>query len=90
VAAVLHNWDDASALRILRVVHAAAPDAARLVLLESTVEPGNEPEGAKWLDLLMLALFAGRERSEAQWRSLLAEAGFTPVRIGGAIEARAA
>jgi O-methyltransferase domain len=64
---VLHNWDDASALRILRVVRAAAPDGARLVLLESTVEPGNEPDGAKWLDLLMLALFAGRERSEAQW-----------------------
>jgi hypothetical protein len=61
------------------------------VLLESTVEPGNEPDGAKWLDLLMLALFGGRERSEAQWRSLLAEAGFAPVRIGGgAIEARAA
>jgi hypothetical protein len=91
LSTVLHNWDDASALRILRVVHAAAPDGARLVLLESTVEPGNEPDGAKWLDLLMLALFAGRERSEAQWRSLLAEAGFTPVRIGGgAIEARAA
>ena len=91
LSTVLHNWDDASALRILRVVHAAAPEGARLVLLESTVGPGNEPDGAKWLDLLMLALFAGRERSEAQWRSLLAEAGFTPVRIGGgAIEARAA
>jgi hypothetical protein len=91
LSTVLHDWDDASALRILRVVHAAAPAGARLVLLESTVEPGNEPDGAKWLDLLMLALFAGRERSEAQWRALLAEAGFTPVRIGGgAIDARAA
>ena len=91
LSTVLHDWDDASALRILRVVHAAARDGARLVLLESTVEAGNERDGAKWLDLLMLALFAGRERSEAQWRSLLAQGGFTPVRIGGgAIEARAA
>jgi O-methyltransferase domain len=89
LSTVLHDWDDASALRILRVVHAAAPDGARLVLLESPVEPGNAPDGAKWLDLLMLALFAGRERSEAQWRSLLAEAGFVSVRIGGGtIEAR--
>ena len=32
---------------------------------------GNEPGGGKWLDLLMLALFAGRERNEAQWRELL-------------------
>ena len=91
LSTVLHNWDDASARRILRVVRAAAPEGARLVLLESTVEPGNERDGAKWLDLLMLALFAGRERSEAQWRSLLAGAGFAPVRAGGGvIEARAA
>jgi hypothetical protein len=89
LSTVLHDWDDASARRILRVVHAAAPDGARLVLLESTVEPGNARDGAKWLDLLLLALFAGRERSEAQWRSLLAEAGFVLVRIGGGvIEAR--
>ena len=85
LSTVLHNWDDASARRILRVVRAAAPEGARLVLLESTVEPGNERDGAKWLDLLMLALFAGRERSEAQWRSLLAGAGFAPVRAGGGV-----
>ena len=33
------------------------------------------------LDLLLLALFAGRERDEAQWRALLGTAGFEPVRI---------
>jgi hypothetical protein len=47
--------------------------------------------GAKWLDLLMLTLFAGRERTERQWRELLAGAGFEPVRFGfGVIEARSA
>ncbi len=91
LSTILHDWDDASAVRILRVVRAAAADGARLVLLESTIEPGNEPSGAKWLDLLMLTLFAGRERTEPQWRALLAEAGFEPVRIGGGvIEARPA
>lgn len=91
LSTVLHDWDDTSALRIARVVRAAAAERARLVLLESTVEPGNEPDGAKWLDLLMLTLSGGRERSEAQWRSLLAEAGFVPMRVGdGVIEARAA
>ena len=43
-------------------------------MLETVVQPGNEPHGAKWLDLLMLALFGGRERDEAQWRELLAGA----------------
>ena len=91
LSTVLHDWDDESASRILRVVRAAAADGARLVLLESTIEPGNDPDGAKWLDLLMLALFAGRERTEPEWRALLEGAGFEPVRVGGGIvEARAA
>jgi hypothetical protein len=89
LSTILHNWDDASALRILRTVRAAASDTARLILLESVIEPGNEPEGAKWLDLLMLALFAGRERTEEQWRTLLVDAAFEPVRFDhGLIEAR--
>jgi hypothetical protein len=59
------------------------------VLLESVVQPGNEPGGGKWLDLLMLALLAGRERDEAQWRALLAAGGWEPTRLeDGIIEAR--
>jgi hypothetical protein len=58
-------------------------------MLEGVIEPGNEPDGAKWLDLLMLALFAGRERTKEQWRTLLLDAGFDPLRVGGGvIEAR--
>ncbi len=53
----------------------------RLILFEAVVPEGNEPGGGKWLDLLMLALFAGRERNEAQWRQLLEENGFEPTSI---------
>jgi len=89
LSTVLHDWDDDSALRILCVVREAAGGGARLVLLESTIQPGNEPDGAKWLDLLMLTLFAGRERSERQWRDLFAASGWEPVRFAtGVIEAR--
>jgi hypothetical protein len=89
LSTVLHNWDEACALRILRTIRAAAGETARLILLEGVIEPGNEPDGAKWLDLLMLALFAGRERTEEQWRTLLLDAGFEPIRFGpGLIEAR--
>jgi hypothetical protein len=91
LSTILHDWDDASALRILRTVRAVATEDARLVLLESVIEPGNDPDGAKWLDLLMLAVFAGRERTEEQWRNLLVGAAFEPVRFGpGLIEARPA
>jgi O-methyltransferase domain/Dimerisation domain len=78
---ILHDWDDESAAKILRTIGAAAPGHARLVILDAVVPPGNEPFGPKWLDLLMLTLFAGRERNEDQWRTLLAEGGFEPVRF---------
>jgi hypothetical protein len=76
-------------LRILRTIRAAAGETARLVLLEGVIEPGNEPDGAKWLDLLMLAVLGGRERTDEQWRTLLLAARFEPIRFSpGLIEAR--
>jgi O-methyltransferase domain len=89
LSTILHDWDDEHATRILRTVRASADDDARLIVLDAVVEPGNEPGGGKWLDLLMLALLNGRERDESQWRDLLAAGGWEPVRIGeGVIEAR--
>ena len=81
LSTILHDWDDESAAAILRTIHAGAPPHARLILFEAVVPDGNEPGGGKWLDLLMLALFAGRERNEAQWRELLEENGFEPTSI---------
>jgi SAM-dependent methyltransferase len=73
---ILHDWDDERAAAILRTVRAAAPDGARLLVLDSVVPPGNDPAGVKWLDLLMLVLQRGRERTEPEWRALLDSAGF--------------
>jgi hypothetical protein len=89
LASILHDWDDERAAAILRTIRAAAPDGARLIALEAVIPPGNEPHGSKWLDLLMLALFNGRERDEAQWRALLGATGWKPVGIeDGLVEAR--
>jgi precorrin-6B methylase 2 len=89
LAAILHDWDDENARAILRTIRAAARPGARLIVAETVIEPGNEPDGAKWLDLLMLVLAGGRERTEPQWRGLLEDAGLEPVRIeSGLIEAR--
>jgi len=88
LSTIIHDWDDEPALRILRTVRASAGE--RLLLIESIIQPGNEPSGAKWLDLLMLVISAGRERTEEDWRSLLEESGWEPVAFheAGAIEAR--
>ncbi len=85
---ILHNWPDERAAAILRAIRAGAPPHARLLILDSVVHAGNDPHSAKWLDLLMLALFASRERDEAQWNVLLAATGWEPTRIeDGLIEA---
>jgi SAM-dependent methyltransferase len=75
LSAILHDWDDECARAILRTIRTAAAPDARLLVVESVISPGNEPQGAKWLDLLMLVL-GGRERTETEWRSLLEGAGF--------------
>jgi SAM-dependent methyltransferase len=90
LSGILHDWPDEDAARILRTIRAAAPEHARLMINESVIPPGNEPDGAKWLDLLMLVLAGGRERDETQWRELFASTGWEPVRFpeDGPIEAR--
>jgi hypothetical protein len=89
LSTILHDWDDERAAAILATIGAAAPGRARLIVLDSVIAPGNGPDGAKWLDLLMLAFAGGRERDETQWRALLERAGFEPVSIrDGLIEAR--
>ena len=89
LSTILHDWDDEHATRILRTIRAAAPPEGRLLIIDQVVPPGNEPEGGKWLDVLMLALARGKERDERQWRELLATGGFEPVRFHEAlIEAR--
>jgi hypothetical protein len=86
LSTILHDWDDDLAQRILETVRAAAGE--RLVVLDGVIEPGNGPDGAKWLDLLMLVLAGGRERTAEQWRVLLGDAHWRPTRIGqGVIEA---
>jgi hypothetical protein len=78
LARVLHNWADEKALLILRRVRAAMAPGTRLVVLEQFV-PGedSDPDGASGMvDLLMLVLLEGHDRTEEQYRGLLAEAGF--------------
>jgi DNA-binding Lrp family transcriptional regulator len=91
LAVVLHDWDDDAAAKILTRVRAAAPAHARVLIADAVIPPGNEPHGAKWLDLLMLVLNRGRERTEDEWRALLERSGFRAERVeDGLVEARPA
>jgi hypothetical protein len=72
---ILHDWSDDCAAAILRTIREHAPVAARVLILDSVVQEGNAPQGSKWLDILMLATLDGRERTEAQWRTLIESSG---------------
>lgn len=81
LSAVLHDWDDASALRILNAIGGAAARGARLLLFELVVPEDDAPHAAKIIDFTMMTMLGGRERTESQWRRLLGEGGFTLDRI---------
>jgi hypothetical protein len=93
LAQILHDWDDTQALAILRRCRAAMPDGARLLVLEHVIRGDDRPHPAKLLDLHMLVLLGGRERTEESWRELFDRAGFavtgiTHSSLSSLIEAR--
>jgi hypothetical protein len=79
---VIHDWDDDRAVSILRNCRRAIHSAGRLLLIEPIIPSGNGPSFNKLLDLLMLVWTpGGKERTEAEHRTLLASAGFKLARI---------
>ena len=76
LAFVLHNWDDRRALTILRNCRATMSDGARLVIIEVIVPRSARPSPARIHDLEMLVFTpGGRERTAAEYRTLLSAAG---------------
>jgi hypothetical protein len=78
---LLHDWCDADAGRILAAVRAAMPPHARVLIIETLVPETSGPHFGKTLDIIMLAVTGGRERSRAAYASLLAAAGLQLERV---------
>jgi hypothetical protein len=78
---VVHDWDDERAVTILRNCRQAIRAAGRLLLLETVVPENDSMHFSKIIDLNMLAMSSGRERTRAEFCTLLAAAGFRMSRI---------
>jgi predicted enzyme related to lactoylglutathione lyase len=74
---VLHDWPDQQCIAILRAIRRAASVGAALVVLEGIITQEAADSGSAALDVLMLALTGGRERSADQLHALLRRSGFT-------------
>jgi hypothetical protein len=81
LSSVLHDWSDAEDERILGTIAAAAAPGARLVVVEHVVPDDDRPHLAKDIDLTMLGMTTGTERTEPEFRELLDRAGFTLDRV---------
>jgi len=77
---VIHDWEDAAAVRILRNCGKAMGRQGRLLIVESVIPSGNAPAFAKWLDLMML-LVGGRERTRDEYDALFQAAGLKLERL---------
>ena len=73
---IIHDWDDGKSLEILRNVRRVIPAAGRLLVVEGVVPAGNGPSFTKQLDLNMLVIPGGKERTEEEYRALYDAAGF--------------
>jgi hypothetical protein len=78
---IIHDWDDERAIVILNNIRSAMNPGGRVILLDSVLQPANQPDFGKIIDLEMLLMPGGRERTEEEFRVLFARAGFRLTRI---------
>jgi hypothetical protein len=78
---ILHDWDDEKSLTILRNVRKACSKTGKLLVIDAVIPPGNEPSFGKLMDINMLVMTGGRERTEAEFAALYRAAGFELTRV---------
>jgi hypothetical protein len=78
---IIHDWNDEQCRQILQNCHRAMASDARLLVVESVIPAGDEPCFGKWLDLTMLVMPGGKERTHEEFRELLDSAGFELCRV---------
>jgi ubiquinone/menaquinone biosynthesis C-methylase UbiE len=78
---IIHDWNDAQSIAIMKNCHRALPENGKLILVEAVVPPGDEMHFAKFIDLNMLVMTGGRERTEEEFRQLYEAAGFRLTRV---------
>ncbi len=78
---IIHDWEDEKSIAILKNIHRAMDENGRLLIVEMVVPAGNEPSPSKFMDLNMMVMTGGRERTTAEFSALLAAAGFQLARV---------
>lgn len=78
---IIHDWTDEQSITILSNIRRVLKPDGRVLLVEAVIPPGNDPSWSKFLDLNMLLIPGGKERTEAEFRDLFEKSGFQMSRI---------
>lgn len=78
---ILHDWEDEPSIAILKSCRQAMGDSGRLLLVETIVPPPGESHYAKYMDLEMLVLLGGQERTLEEFEALFAQADLRLSRV---------
>ena len=78
---IIHDWNDEQSIAIMKNCARALPANGKLILVEAVVPPGDEMHFAKFIDLNMLVMTGGKERTEEEFRELYDAAGFKLTRV---------
>jgi O-methyltransferase domain/Dimerisation domain len=78
---VLHDWSDAESVAILKNIKASAPRHAKLLILEGVVQPDAQEHFLLDLDIEMLVMTTGRERTRQEWDAVVGGAGLRLARV---------
>lgn len=77
---ILHDWNDDESVRILKTLRTAMAPAGRVLIVEMLVPDTNEPGFVQLMDINMLVMTGGRERTATEYGALCAAAGLRLVR----------
>lgn len=78
---IIHDWNDIDAIKILKNCADSLTEEGRVLVVETVIPPGNEPFFGKNLDLHMMMITGGLERTEEEYRTLFSMAGLELVRV---------
>ena len=73
---IIHDWGDEESVAILKAVRSAAPSHAKVLLIETIIPNDSDPDWSKMLDIHMLTLLGGRQRTREEYEVLLAQSGY--------------
>jgi hypothetical protein len=78
---ILHDWNDTDSITILKNCYNAMEQNSRLLIIENIVSQENVRDFSKDIDIAMMVLFGGKERTRTEWDTLLDRANLEIVKI---------